>query len=134
MTTQGVTTFRSAFGATETMDRLEAEVRARGMTVFARIDHAKGATEAGLTLRPTEALIFGNAKAGTSLMQAKQEIGLDLPLKVLVHEDAEGAVYLSYVRPRWLAEHHGLEAAALHAADAMTAALTAVAAKATGEA
>ena len=132
MTIEGMTTLRSAFGAKETMDRIEAEVRARGFTIFARIDHAQGATEAGLALRPTELLIFGAAKAGTPLMAENQQIGLDLPLKVLVYEDAERAVYLSYLRPRWLAERYGLSTA-LAQADAMTAAVTAVAVKATGE-
>jgi hypothetical protein len=67
----GINTLASAFGPKETMDRLEAAVRAKGMTVFARIDHTAGATEVGLSLRPTELLIFGNARAGTPLMQAK---------------------------------------------------------------
>jgi uncharacterized protein (DUF302 family) len=68
----------------DTMDRLEAEVRAKGMTVFARVDHAAGAKEVGLSLRPTEVLIFGNARGGTPLMQAVQTIGIDLPLKAVV--------------------------------------------------
>jgi uncharacterized protein (DUF302 family) len=65
MTADGLATILSTFGPKETMDRLEAEIKARGMTVFARIDHAAGAAEAGLPLRPTELLIFGSAKAGT---------------------------------------------------------------------
>jgi hypothetical protein len=84
MAADGLTTLPSAFGAKETMDRLQAEVKARGMTVFARVDHAAGAAQVGLSLRPTEVLIFGNAKAGTPLMQSNQSIGIDLPLKVLV--------------------------------------------------
>ena len=72
MTTEGLLTIPSSFGPKETTDRLEAEVKARGMTVFARIDHAAGAAAVGLPLRPTEALIFGNAKAGTPLMKANQ--------------------------------------------------------------
>jgi uncharacterized protein (DUF302 family) len=70
MTADGLTTTLSSFGPKETMDRFEAEIKAKGMTVFARIDHAAGAAEAGLPLRPTELLIFGSAKAGTPLMQA----------------------------------------------------------------
>jgi len=77
----GIETLASAFGPKETMDRLEAATRSKGMTVFARIDHAAGAASVGLVLRPTELLIFGNAKAGTPLMQVNQAIGLDLPLK-----------------------------------------------------
>jgi uncharacterized protein (DUF302 family) len=72
------------------MNRLEAEVKAKGMSVFARIDHAAGAAEVGLSLRPTELLIFGNAKGGTPLMQSIQTIGIDLPLKALVWQDASG--------------------------------------------
>jgi uncharacterized protein (DUF302 family) len=81
MAVDGLTSLRSPHGPKDTMDRLEAEVKVRGMTVFARIDHAEGAAAAGLSLRPTELLIFGNAKAGTPLMQAAQTIGIDLPLK-----------------------------------------------------
>jgi uncharacterized protein (DUF302 family) len=101
------------------------------MTVFARIDHAAGAAEAGLPLRPTELLIFGNAKAGTPLMQANQAIGIDLPLKALVFEDAAGKVWLSYNDPRWLAHRHGLGAVAAEPVNAMAAALNAAATKAT---
>ena len=104
-------TILSSFGPKETMDRLEAEIKAKGMTVFARIDHAGGAAEAGLPLRPTELLIFGSAKAGTPLMQADQAIGIDLPLKASVFEDAAGKVWLSCNDPHWLAKRHGLGAA-----------------------
>jgi uncharacterized protein (DUF302 family) len=78
------------------------------LTVFARIDHAAGAAEAGMSLRPTELLIFGNAKGGTPLMQATQTIGIDLPLKALVWQDASGNTWLSYNDPSWLAKRHGL--------------------------
>jgi uncharacterized protein (DUF302 family) len=87
MTADGLTTIPSSFGPKETMDRFEAEIRAKGMTAFARIDHAAGAAEVGLPLRPTELLVFGSAKAGTPLMQANQAIGIDLPLKALAFED-----------------------------------------------
>jgi len=85
-------------------------VKARGIRVFARIDHAAGATEAGLSLRPTELLIFGNANAGTPLMQSIQSIGIDLPLKALVWQDSHGATWLSYNDPAWLAARHGVPA------------------------
>ena len=81
MAADGLITLRSSFGPKETMDRLDVAVRAKGLTVFARIDHAGGATEVGLPLRPTELLIFGNAQGGTPLMQSDQTIGIDLPLK-----------------------------------------------------
>ena len=102
MAAQGLTTIPSSYGPKDTMNRLEAEVRAKGMTVFARIDHAAGATAVGLSLRPTEVLIFGNARAGTPLMQSVQTIGLDLPLKALVWQDASGDTWLSYNDPAWL--------------------------------
>jgi uncharacterized protein (DUF302 family) len=130
MAADGLTTIASSFGPKETMDRFETEVRVKGMTVFARIDHAAGAAEAGLPLRPTELLIFGNAKAGTPLMQASQAIGIDLPLKALVFEDAAGKVWLSCNDPRWLAQRHGLGAALSQTIEAMAVALDAVAAKA----
>jgi uncharacterized protein (DUF302 family) len=107
MTENDLTTLPSAHGAKDTMDRLEAEVKSKGLTVFARIDHAAGAKEASLTLRPTELLIFGNAKGGTPLMQALQTTGIDLPLKTLVWEDPGGKVWLSYNEPAWIARRHG---------------------------
>jgi uncharacterized protein (DUF302 family) len=131
MAADGLTTTPSSFGPRETMDRLEAEIRTKGMTVFARIDHAAGAAAVGLPLRPTELLIFGSAKAGTPLMQANQAIGIDLPLKALVFEDPAGKVWLSYNDPRWLAQRHGLGTAVSQAIDAMAAALDTVAIAAT---
>ena len=113
------------------MNRFEAEVRTRGMTVFAHIDHAAGAAAAGLSLRPTELLIFGNANAGTPLMQAAQAIGIDLPLKALVWQDASGTAWLSYNDPAFLARHHGLDGANNATVKAMAAALSAIARKAT---
>ena len=123
MAAEGLTTVESPFGPKETMDRIEAEIKARGMTVFARIDHAAGAAAIGLPLRPTELLIFGAAKAGTPLMQADQTVGIDLPLKALVYEDAAGKVWLATNDPRWIARRHGLGAATAPNADAMAAGL-----------
>jgi uncharacterized protein (DUF302 family) len=130
MAEDGMISVSSGFGAKETMDRLEAEVKAAGMTVFARIDHAAGAAAVGLQLRPTVVLIFGNAKAGTPLMQADQTVGIDLPLKALVFEDASGKVWLTYDDPHWLAGRHGLAASTAGVVDTMAAALRAVAEKA----
>ncbi len=107
MTANGLTTLPSIHSAKETMDRLEADVRAKGLTVLARIDHAAGAKAVGLSLRPTEVLIFGNAQGGTPLMQALQTAGIDLPLKALVWQDAGGKVWLSYNEPAWIAARHG---------------------------
>ena len=125
---EGLTSIRSEFGPKETMDRLQAEVRAHGMTVFARIDHAAGAAEVGLTLAPTELIIFGNARGGTPLMQSVQTVGIDLPLKALVWEDASGTTWLSYNEPSWIAQRHGVTNAA-PVVSKMTAALSAMSAK-----
>jgi uncharacterized protein (DUF302 family) len=130
MTVEGLITIPSGFDPGQTVDRLVAEVEARGMTVFARIDHSAGASEVGLTLRPTVVLIVGNAKGGTPLMQAAQTIGIDLPLKVLVHQDADGSVFLSYNDPRWVARRHGIETELAANVEAMAAALDAITLKA----
>jgi len=127
MAADGLTTLRSSYGPKDTMTRLEAEVKARGMTVFARIDHAAGAAGAGLSLRPTELLIFGNAKAGTPLMQTVQTTGIYLPLKALVWEDASGATWLSYNDPAWLAQRHGVAGETETVIGMMSKALDAVA-------
>jgi uncharacterized protein (DUF302 family) len=108
MAEHGLVTLASPHSVKETIDRLDAEARAKGLTIFARIDHADGARADGLPLRPTELLIFGNAKGGTPLMQAAQTIGIDLPLKALAWEDATGKVWLSYNDPAWLADRHGI--------------------------
>ena len=132
MAAQGLTTIRSNFGPQDTMNRLETAVKAKGMTVFARIDHAAGAMAVGLPLRPTEVLIFGNAKAGTPLMQSVQMLGIDLPLKALVWQDASGKTWLSYNDPAWLANHHGLSGETEAATGMMAKALDTVAKAATG--
>jgi uncharacterized protein (DUF302 family) len=92
MAADGLITIPSSGTVEATLDRLEREVKARGIAVFARIDHAAGAASAGLAMRPRELVIFGNATAGAPLMQATQTIGIDLPLKALACEDALGRV------------------------------------------
>mgnify|MGYP001545890972 CR=1 FL=1 len=128
--TDGLIAIQSGFGPRETMDRLEAAVRAKGLTVFARIDHAAGAAAVGLPLGPTELLIFGNAKGGTPLMQASQAIGIDLPLRGLVYQDAGGKVWLAYNDPRWLAARHGLDGSVAPISDGLAKVLAALAAAA----
>src|SRR6478736_1726715 len=105
---EGLTTVPSHFGPKETTDRLATEIEAREMKVFARIDHAAGAAEVGLTLRPTELIIFGNARGGTQLMQSVQTVGVDLPWKALVCQDAVGKTWISYNGPKWIARRHGV--------------------------
>ena len=131
MAAEGLTTVKSGYDPKETMDRLEADVRAKGLTVFARIDHTAGATAVGLTLRPTELMIFGNARGGTALMQAAQTIGIDLPLKALVWQDASGDTWLSYNDPSWLAKRHGHGPEVAAPINALTAALASLAKAAT---
>jgi len=116
------------------MNKLEVEVKAKGMMVFARIDHAAGAGGVGLSLRPTEVLIFGHARAGTRLMQLSQTIGIDLPLRALVWQDDLGHTWLSYNDPSWVARRHRLDAGGEVAVGAMSSALSAVAQAATGSA
>jgi len=127
---EGLTSIPSRFGPKETMDRLQAEIRAQGMTVFARIDHAAGAAEVGLTLRPTELIIFGNARGGTPLMQSVQTVGIDLPLKALVWEDVSGKTWLSYNEPGWIMQRHSV-ANAEPVVSKMAAALSAISRKTT---
>ena len=127
---EGLLSIRSRFGAIETMNRLEAAIRAEGMTVFARIDHAAGAAQTGLELQPTELIIFGNARGGTPLMQSVQTVGIDLPLKALVWEDASGTTWLSYNEPSWIAQRHGVTNAA-PVVSKMSTALSAMSRKAT---
>ena len=128
---EGLTTIASRFGPKETMDRLQAEIRARGMTVFAWIDHAAGAAEVGLTLAPTELIIFGNARGGTPLMQSVQTVGIDLPLKALVWEDTAGETWISYNEPSWIAQRHSV-ASAEPVVSKMAAALSAMSKAAAG--
>lgn len=109
MATDGIITVASKHSVKETIDRLAATVAAKGIAVFARVDHAAGAASVGMSLRPSELLIFGNAKAGTPLMQAEQLTGIDLPLKALAWQDAAGQVWLSYGDPNWLARRHRLD-------------------------
>ncbi len=130
MASGGLTTIESHFGPKETLDRLEDEVRAKSLTVFARIDHAAGAAAVGMTLLPTAVLIFGNARGGTPLMQASQAIGIDLPLKVLVWQDTSGKTWLSYYDSSVLAERYGLSGETATAVGNLSAALRALTAKA----
>jgi uncharacterized protein (DUF302 family) len=108
MAVDGLISEKSNFGPAETLERLEAAIKAKGFTVFARVDHAAGASSVGLPLRPTEVVIFGNPKGGTPLMQAAQTAGIDLPLKALVWQDEAGVTFISYNDPAWIAKRHGL--------------------------
>ncbi|MEL6289507.1 MAG: DUF302 domain-containing protein [Pseudomonadota bacterium] len=98
----------SAHDAATTLDRLEAVLTKKGIRVFARIDHTANAKGAGLTLAPTQVLMFGNPKLGTPLMQSTREIAIDLPMKALAWTDAEGKTFLSYTDPAALKARYGI--------------------------
>ena len=119
MSDDGLVTIESNHSVTDTIDRVAASLAAKGIAVFARIDHAAGAASVDMPLRPTELLIFGNPSAGTPLMQSRQSIGIDLPLKVLGWQDEGGKVWLSYNEIGWLARRHGLGAHAMPAINAL---------------
>lgn len=106
---EGLVTLKSPHSVKATMDKLEMQAKERGLNVFARIDHAAGAAKVNSDLRPTEVLIFGNPKGGTPLMECEQTVGIDLPLKALVWEDAEGQVWLGYNDPHFLAQRHNVK-------------------------
>jgi uncharacterized protein (DUF302 family) len=132
MSDDGLITIASKLSVKETIDRLASTVTSKGMTVFGRVDHSSGAAQVGMPLRPTEVLIFGNAKGGTPLMQAKQTTGIDLPLKALAWEDADGKVWVTSNDPAWLARRHGLGADVNANVEALRAGLAAVTKAAVG--
>ena len=134
MSDNGLVTLQSAHDFATTLDRLTTALEGKGATIFARIDHAAGAASAGLALRPTTLVVFGNPKGGTPLMQAAQTAGIDLPLKALIWQDEGGTVHLSYNDPAWIAARHGLGAAVQQVVAGLAAALAAVAGHATGSA
>lgn len=103
---EGLVAVPSSHSVAATMDKLEAVLGSKGMTVFARIDHAGGAAKADLKLRPTQVMIFGNPKVGTPLMNCSQSIAIDLPQKMLVWEAEDGKVYLGYNDPAYLKGRH----------------------------
>lgn len=102
----GLISVKSPYPVGQTVDRLEAGAKQRGLKVFARIDHAAGALSVGKKLRPTELLIFGNPQGGTPLMECAQSAGIDLPLKALAWQDEQGQVWLGYNDPAYLAKRH----------------------------
>ncbi|MGH8720167.1 MAG: DUF302 domain-containing protein [Burkholderiales bacterium] len=103
----GLVVVKSAHNVKDTADRLESLLKNKGVDVVARVNHAQAAKKAGMDLRPTEVLIFGNPKAGTPLMQCAQTIGIDLPQKALIWEDEKAQVWLAYNDQQYLAKRHG---------------------------
>ena len=94
----------------KTMQRLESLLSERGITIFARVDHSGDAAKVGLAMKPTKLLIFGSPKSGTPLMQAAPTVAIDLPLKALFWEDADGKVWLTYNDPQYLQQRHNFPA------------------------
>jgi uncharacterized protein (DUF302 family) len=131
MADDGLITLPSMHDFETTLGRLLAALAEKSITVFARVDHAAGAKDVGLHLRPTTLVVFGNPLAGTPLMEAAQIAGIDLPLKALVWEDADGTVRLSYNDPHWIAARHHLGDGAAKPVAGMTALLAALAQRAT---
>jgi uncharacterized protein (DUF302 family) len=122
----GLMTLQSRFSVRETIDRLAQKVTLLGLVVFARVDHAAGAAQVEMTLRPTELLIFGNPKGGTPLMQDQQTAGIDLPVKALAYEDADGNTWLTFNDAAWIAARHGLGAKSADAVKAIAAGMALV--------
>ncbi|NUQ26962.1 MAG: DUF302 domain-containing protein [Acidobacteriaceae bacterium] len=121
---QGVVTKPGRYSVEETVERVTQILTAKGITLFALVDHSAEAEKAGMQMPPTKLLIFGNPKAGTPLLVDRPSVALDLPLKLLVRQDAEGEVWVSYNSAEYLQERHGLSAG-------MTSTLAAVEALAT---
>jgi uncharacterized protein (DUF302 family) len=109
----GVVNLRSPYSVDNTLQRLETVIATKGLTIFARIDHSGEAAKAGLTMPPTQLLIFGSPKSGTPLMIASPTLAIDLPLKALVWQDTEGTVWLSYNSAEYLQQRHSLPEALL---------------------
>ncbi|HEC18950.1 MAG TPA: DUF302 domain-containing protein [Gammaproteobacteria bacterium] len=106
--THGMISKKSAHSVKDTLDRLEAVLKKKGLTIFARVNHGAGAKKSGIELRPTELLLFGNPKLGSHLLTSKQTAGIDLPMKALAWEDEKGQVWLTYNDPAYVAERHGI--------------------------
>ena len=104
----GLIHLKSPYSVPETLKRLESLLQAKNLTVFARVDHSGEAEKAGLTMRPTQLIIFGSPQAGTPLMVASPTLAIDLPLKALAWQDADGQVWLSYNNPDYLKWRHGI--------------------------
>ena len=114
-TGQGIVSRRSAHSVDETVERLRGILQTKSVTLFALVDHSGEAAKLGLAMPNTKLLIFGNPAAGTPLMLAAPSIAIDLPLKILVWEDPQGAVWVSWNSPEYLQRRHGVPEALLNA-------------------
>ena len=106
---KGLVTLQSNHSVKDTADKLVSIIESKGMKVFARVDHQKNAQGVDLTLRPTQVIMFGNPTAGTPLMNCEQSVAIDLPQKILISEDADKKVWLSYNTPEYLKTRHNIK-------------------------
>ena len=106
---EGMVTIKSSHSVSETVNRLEQALSAAGFKIFARVNHGAGAKSVDMALAPTELLIFGKPAAGTKLMQSQRTVGIELPLKYLVWEDADGQVMVGWNDPAWITQRHGID-------------------------
>ena len=104
----GIITIPSNHSVEETIEKLKAILQSKGITLFALIDHSREAARAGMEMRPTKLLIFGNPKGGTPVMLAAPSSAIDLPLKISIWEDAQGKVWVTYNGPMYLQERHNI--------------------------
>lgn len=104
----GMVHLRSPYSVPDTLKRLESILQAKGVNVFALVDHSGEAAKVGLKMQPTQLIIFGSPKAGTPLMVVSPTLAIDLPLKALAWEDADGKVWLSYNTPEYLKQRHNI--------------------------
>lgn len=132
MSAQGLVRQTSRWNFDDTIARLLQSIESKGITLLARVDHGADARRVGLELRDTTVLIFGNPRGGTPLMVANQETGIDLPLRILVWNDADGKTRIAYNAPDWIAQRHGLDAGLKPVIDALTGALDAICQTVTG--
>jgi uncharacterized protein (DUF302 family) len=108
MQSNGLTQVASPYSVDETLKRLESVLAQRGLQVFALVDHSGEAEKVGMKMRPTKLLIFGSPKGGTPVMLAAPSVAIDLPLKALISEDADGKVWVTYNSPEYLQQRHGI--------------------------
>jgi len=109
LATESMVSIESKYTVKETADRFQKSLELKGLTLFARIDHKRNASNVNLELAPTEVIIFGNPKVGTPLMHCSKQVAIDLPQKALFWEDKNGQVWLSYNNPEYLKERHNIK-------------------------
>ena len=126
MNDDGLITRASPFSPAETIDRLSTALEAKGLLIFARIDHGRNAEENDLALRPTILLLFGHPRGGTPLMQDRQTAGIDLPFKALAWQDEKGQSWLTWNDPAWIARRHGLGSETAAAVEAIAAGMNGI--------